>query len=233
MAVVSGMTKNGSARAFGPPTGDKAFDDWVAPQRTAAIARILKEVRKPSNGEIQLATDIYETYIEMRVKFGHEDSKATNRLKMVRRILGGLEKLTSLINADPYIRERVGQSLGVQPQPIVHLYFQSLRLENELVTAVKCWRSKKADLPKLRGRRPSELEWLAGVSLPLVYERHFRSRSGRSRSAKGEPGGPTVRFIEATLTELGLPYSPESIVRAFTRMAPLRKPPPWQEKEEK
>jgi hypothetical protein len=32
-----------------------------------------------------------------------------------------------------------------------------------------------------------------------------------------------VRFISATMKELGLPYSDESIVKAFSLRAPLRK----------
>ena len=57
------------------------------------------------------------------------------------------------------------------------------------------------------------------MALPLVYERHFLSQLVAPRNAKGEPGARCGRFrFEATMSELGIPYSPESIVRAFTRL---------------
>ena len=129
-----------------------------------------------------------------------------------------MEKQAALISADPYLSKAMGKAVGVAPPPILELHIELRSLEIQLSSLDKKWRSK-ADLPpELRGRRPSELEWLAGVALPLVYERHFLSRAGRSRNAEGEPGGPTVKFVEATLSELSIPYSPESIVRAFTRL---------------
>ena len=129
-----------------------------------------------------------------------------------------MEKQAALIRADPYISEAIGYPTGLVPQSIWMCISELRSLEYKLSLLAKKWRSK-ADLPpELRSRRPSEREWLAGVSLPLVYERHFLSPAGRSRNAEGKPGGPTVRFVEATLTELGLPYSSESIVRAFTRL---------------
>jgi len=55
--------KNAALAPFLPPIGDKWFDDWVTPQRTAAIARILRAVGKSADDEVQLATDIFEAYV--------------------------------------------------------------------------------------------------------------------------------------------------------------------------
>ena len=208
-----------------PPTGHEAFDAWVAPQRTAAISRILKAVHKKAVhktavDEVRLADDIFQADAENP----YQGSEASVRLKKVKRILKNVEKQAALIDADAYLKAILSdKKVGLGPlPPIWALLFELRSLENTLAYTAKESRSK-ADLPhELKGRRPSELEWLAGVSLPLVYERHFQFRAGRSRNAMGEPSGPTVRFIEATLTELGMPYSPESIVRAFSRLAPLR-----------
>jgi hypothetical protein len=103
--------------------------------------------------------------------------------------------------------------------PVHRLLFDLTIFENELISIAERRHSK---FPA-NSRRPSELEWLAGVSLPLVYERNFGAPAGRSRgSTSGNPGGPTVRFVAATLNEVGVSYSDESIVRAMTRLAAFR-----------
>jgi hypothetical protein len=221
--------RTAAAAAFVPPSGDKALNDLFAPLRAAAIARILKAVGKSTeNGgqlaigtdaEIQLATDIFEAYVATPIQLDpHEDSKATERLRRVKSIREAVEKQAALISADPYLSKAIGKAEGIKPPPILELHIELLTLETQLSLLADKWQ-RKADLPpELKGRRPSEPEWLAGVALPLVYERHFFSSAGRSRNAKGEAGGPTVRFVEATMSELGIPYSPESIVRAFTRL---------------
>ena len=203
--------------AFTPPTGEKAFDDWIAPQRTAAISRILKAVGKSPNSELDLATGIYHACVETQSKLDPLDgSKASNRLRKIKRIVKALQKQIAFVSADPYLKRRIKDANGVAPRPIVQLLFELQSLENEWSWLAKKWRSK-ADLPpSLKDRRPSELEWLAGVSLPLIYERNFLRRAGRSRTTTG---GPTVRFIAATLSELGLSYSNESILRAMSRLA--------------
>jgi hypothetical protein len=128
------------------------------------------------------------------------------------------EKQAALISADSYLSGAIGTAVGVKAPPIWDLRIQLQSLEIQLSSLAKEWRTKIDLPPELRDRRPSEPEWLAGVSLPLVYERHFHSPAGRSRNAEGTPAGPTVRFVGATLSELSIAYSPESIVRAFTRL---------------
>ena len=210
---------------FMPPTGDKAVDDWIGPQRKAAIARIVKAVNRSPGDEMRLAADIYEADIEASVvtdPFGA--SVAKRRLKKVRPILKAVGKLDALITSDPSIADKINSvPTPFHIAPVKQLLLAVRGLENELVRLVNK-RRNKGDLPAdLIGRRPSEREWLVGVSLPLVYERHFGLRPARSRNVEGQPSGPMVRFIEATLRELGSQeYKPESIVRGFSRLAVQR-----------
>ncbi len=208
---------------FLPSTGRKDLDEWIASRRAAAIARIIKAVGKNPHDKDQLAADIFDACVEMRGELDpFEARKALSRHRKVQRIRNGIEKYVALIDSDPHISTTINKPLGVQLSAIKQLLFELSVLENSLARRAEKWHGK-ADLPvKLKNRRPSELEWLAGVSLPLVYERHFLRRAGRSRSAEGEVSGPAVRFIEATLKELGRPYRPESIARAFSRLTALR-----------
>jgi hypothetical protein len=70
-------------------------------------------------------------------------------------------------------------------------------------------------------RIPTANEWLAGVELPLIFEEFFRRKEGRSR-IDGQPAGPTVRFVGAVMTKIGISFAQESIVRAMTGLAELR-----------
>ena len=207
---------------FLPPTGTEELDKWIAPRRAAAIARIAQAVGRVPHNEDQLATEIFDACVEMRSQLDPlEGRKASERLKKVRRILKGVRKYEELIDSDPHISAAINQAHGVKLPPAKELLLELIVLKSFLAKLAANWRDK-ADLPvDLRSRRPSELEWLARVSLPLVYERNFLRRAGRSRT-QGEVGGPCIRFIEATLKELGRPYSPESIARAFSRLARQR-----------
>jgi len=67
----------------------------------------------------------------------------------------------------------------------------------------------------------SAFDWLVGVRLATVYERHFGQPAGRSRMNNGQVGGPYIRFVQATLRELkilnrGKPYSRETIARSVS-----------------
>ena len=78
------------------------------------------------------------------------------------------------------------------------------------------------------GMTLSAFDWLVGVHLATVYERHFGQPAGRSRMNNGQVGGPYIRFVQATLRELGIlnrgkPYSRETIARSFSRARGSRK----------
>jgi hypothetical protein len=213
---------------FLPPTSTGESEEWIAPQRAAAIARIVRAVGKHVDNEIRLAGDIHQAYCEsetpsMLVLF--EGPQAQRRLKLLQRILKGVEKQAGLIESDPYVKHEINKVSSPFEIPTVqHLLLKLRNLEESLKWLAEQWRSK-ADVPENPwNRRPSQLEWLAGVLLPLVYERHFLRRAGRSRDMEsGEPSGPMIRFIEATLKELGEQiFKRESIARAFTRYTSQR-----------
>jgi hypothetical protein len=214
------------AAVFLLSTGNNELDAWVAPRRGAAIARITKTAGHSPENPDRLASDIFDACSALPAQLDPLQARtASQHLTKVRRILRAVEKQAALIDSDPDLHAAIKGSRGVQLSAFTELHFELQALESSLRLLAQKWRSK-ADLPvALKGRRPSELEWLAGVSFPLIYERHFLRRAGRSRKKEGEPAGPMVRFIEATLRELGISYSRESIVRAFTRLAALRPSP--------
>lgn len=62
----------------------------------------------------------------------------------------------------------------------------------------------------------SAVQWLAGVTLPEIYQRHFRRKGKRSRDNGGPASGPYIRFVSAVLGEFSItksdkPYSVETI----------------------
>ena len=207
-----------------------------------AIDRILEAVRKipPGLDRKALCADISDAYY-LRGHTLYGGSTAQKERDHLRRIRKTTEKLLKLLKADDAINagivgrlkkltpdwEKVAPPMGlpVAQRPIDYLsrmVSATADVECAADYMTKEWRTAHKRDPVFRGRRPTENEYLAGVSLPLVFEWHFRERAGRSRSEDSKPSGPMVRFINATMQELGLPFSDESIVRAFSLRAPLR-----------
>jgi hypothetical protein len=212
-----------------------------------AIGRILAAVGRgyipPELDRKALCADIADAYHSRRCAFDLADgSKAQDQLKQLRRIRKTAEKLASLLSAaditvnatiatcldkitPPWAKIAPPMGSPAAPKPVEQLdqWLRAIAMAEGLRErrAAK-WRTGHKHDPDLRGRRVTEKEWLAGVSLPLVFEWHFRERAGRSRSKAGKPSGPMVRFIGATMKELGLPYDAESIMRAYSLRAPLR-----------
>jgi hypothetical protein len=205
---------------FLPPTRTRDLDDWLAPAREAAIAYITDKVRRSPKDRDKLAEAIFDAFIELRGQIDPSESRgAPKRLRKIQQILKAVRKCAAWIDSDPYISKRINKYVGLVLPPVHRLLFDLTIFENELIVLAERRRSK---FPS-DSRRPSELEWLAGVSLPLVYERNFGHPAGRSRgSTSGDPGGPTVRFVAATLEAVGVSYSNESIVRAMSRLAAFR-----------
>ena len=199
---------------FLTPTRTGGLDDWIAPQREAAIASIIDKVRRSPEDRDKLAEAIFDAYIELPGLFDpSENREARKRLKKVQQILKGVRKCAAWIDSDPRISKRINKNGGLVLPPLQRLLFDLTIVENELIVLAE---RRRSQFPP-KSRWPSELEWLAGVSLPLVYERNFGQPAGRSRgSTSGKPGGPTVRFVAATLNEIGVSYSDELIVRAMS-----------------
>jgi hypothetical protein len=167
---------------FAPPGDDTALDEYFAKLRTPAVNRILEAVGKSVVNESQFGTDIFWACIATRRRLDLGDgAKAAERLHKVREIKNAVEKHASVISGDLYLGELNGK--------LSKLRIELQSLETELSSISDNWRSKADLTPELKGRRPSEPEWLTGVALPLVYERHFASPAGRSRNINGKPGG--------------------------------------------
>jgi hypothetical protein len=211
----------------------------------AAIERILTAVGKnhvlPGLDREALRVEIGHAYFERRRAFDpFRSSGARERLKRLRSMHKAAKKLRKLIDADSYIEAAIDyyvkkrwpspanpfdHSLPLAPPPAIR-FLEQLELaiadcEQRDARKAEKWRNAKRD-PRLDKRRPTEKDILAGVLLPLLFERNFLRHAGRSRGKSGPPSGPMVRFISAVMQELGLPYSDEAIVRAYTRRAPLR-----------
>jgi hypothetical protein len=105
----------------------------------------------------------------------------------------------------------------------------SLRAQTTIKELIYCATHFELELSKISAvvrprynRIPSAREWLAGVELPIIFEEFFNRKAGRSR-IDGVPGGPTVHFIAAVMSEIDSPLKRETIVRAMTTYSELRK----------
>jgi len=90
-----------------PPTGSKTLDDWIAPRRAAAIARIVKAVGQPPRDEMLMAADIFQASCEKPSALVLQEGSQAQLVKKVRRIRKSVEKQAALIEADPYIRTTI------------------------------------------------------------------------------------------------------------------------------
>ena len=147
---------------------------------------------------MRLAADIQEAYIGATVILDPlEISRAKSRLEELQRIIDAIKKLDALIASDFFISATINKvDTPFSIPPIKRMLLDARTLGNELTLFANEWERTKADLSYgLKNRRPSFFEWFAGVSLPLVYERHFLRPAGRSRNAEGEPSGPMVRLL--------------------------------------
>jgi hypothetical protein len=213
-----------------------------------AVDRILEAVGKqhipPNLDREALRIDIGRAYYSRDHAFDLcQGSEARERLDRLRRMHKAANELATLIEADDLARASINfglerlwrpilnpfgsSSLPLKLPPIVafleHLQRAIAQAEQLEQSKAKKWKTGHKRDPILRGRRPTGPEMLAGVYLPLIFEMHFLQRAARSRDKGGKPSGPMVRFIRATMRELGLQYSDESIVRAYSLRAPLRK----------
>jgi hypothetical protein len=78
----------------------------------------------------------------------------------------------------------------------------------------------------------SPLEWLAGVELPKIFEKHFGRPARISRDKNGAVGGPFVRFAAAALKELKIqnkdkPFAAETIADALANARNNRSRRTW------
>jgi len=229
-----------------PDCSSAEFVKLTKKANAEAIDRILAAVSEkhvpPGLDRKALCADIADAYHSRHAAVDLFDgAKAQAQLRLLGRIRKTAEKLASLlkkadVSLDARITfcleeitpasEKIAPPMGspITPKPIDQLngLLRAIAMtEGERERVAMKWRKAHKRARDLRGRRVTEKEWLAGVSLPLVFEMHFPQRAGRSRDEAGRPSGPMISFIAATMQELGLRYSPESIAKAYSLRAPL------------
>jgi hypothetical protein len=78
------------------------------------------------------------------------------------------------------------------------------------------WRPPKSNtrwkLPRVFEKTRSAVDWLAGIELPDIYQRHFRRRPTSWKDANGNIKGAYIDFAEAVLRELGIVPKKRSFV---------------------
>jgi hypothetical protein len=141
-------------------------------------------------------------------------ARARKRFERLKQILEAAEQLESLLKVQDDASHMIRKCFGEGPRVTV------IRLIGEVEALLHVL----SDHEPSQWGNPTTNEWLAGVELPCVFEEHFCRKPGASRNkAHREGDGPCVRFIKATMLELGKLYSPASILRAMTRHRALRK----------
>jgi hypothetical protein len=137
-------------------------------------------------------------------------------------------KLSSLLeDDDAWAAEAISSALAdinpIKITTVLRLIAAAAKKYNKLIKQ-PAWapEASKGVSAELGMNKLSAFDWLVGVRLARVYERHFGQRAGRSRMKDGQVGGPYIRFVQVTLRELGIlnhrkPYSREGIARSVSR----------------
>lgn len=167
----------------------------------AALDRIIAVVgREPDNRE-QLASVIEAAHCEYLLDKSWRGTEAAHTRKLLKRIRVGLAKSARLIASSSLIKRATSD-------------YDLAALINAL-RELEAWSAK----PKRKGRKPSAIEFLAGYQLAAIYDLIF----GAAKNGK------RVEFVEATLAELKLARSRETIITAMRRYTDTRKKFPWDE----
>jgi hypothetical protein len=171
--------------------------------RVAAIARIIAAVGKQPDDETKLAEDIEQAFVEFDIQSKVKRARGGDHGAKLRSLRKNLEKEIKLIKSEPFLKK----------------YADDLLLVVKALGWYETWRDRHAAQYRvIKGRKPSPLEWLAGVLLPIIYVNRFDAPVTFDRDDERKPHGALIGFIAAVLAELGLPYTAESIARAVTRL---------------
>jgi len=148
-------------------------------------------------------------------------ARARKRLKRLKQVRETAKQLASLLEVKDDASDMIENLWSKSARPLGEW---PLALVSRLIVDVVEASEHALSNPEPRQwANPTANEWLAGAELPCVFEEHFRREPGVSRNKTHKKGsGPCVRFIEATMRELGVCYSPASILRTMTRLRDLR-----------
>jgi hypothetical protein len=204
--------------------------DWVGPLRrflvdtssppVAAIDGILTQVGQkfvPADLDRPALRNAIAWAIETKDKIDKSRPGKRSRAlrKSVKRIREAAEALDTCLKENSDAWQRITRLLPSVPEDVMRIICAAQAMDQTLTE------SDEHTTAEYSLRIPTANEWLAGVELPLVFEEFFHRKEGRSRT-DGKPGGPTVRFVDAVMTEMGIPFSQESIVRAMTGLSEIR-----------
>jgi hypothetical protein len=181
------------------------------------LAKIIEAVGKNfvpaglDRSALRRAIDESEKHAEIVAvhRRGARARKLLQKLKQVHETAG---QLAVLLNTKDDASDLIQKLYGEWPKAMV----------SRLIVVVETLKQLLSDSKPSQWGNPSAKEWLAGVELPCVFKEHFHREPGGSRNKARKIGGPCVRFIEATMRELGKPYGPASILRAMTRLRALQ-----------
>jgi hypothetical protein len=139
-------------------------------------------------------------------------ARARKLLKRLKQVRETAELLAVMLDTKDDASDLIQELCGEWPKAMV----------SRLIVNVEALEQVISDGKPSQWGNPNANEWLAGVELPCVFEEHFHRKPGGSRNEARKAGGPCVRFIEATMRELGKPYDPASVLRAMTRLRALQ-----------
>jgi hypothetical protein len=182
-----------------------------------SLDKIIMAVRKKfepadlDRSALRHAIDQSEKRAEI-ISVHRRGASARKLLKKLKQVRETAEQLAGLLNTKDDASDLIQELCSEWPKAVV----------SRLIVNVEALEQVLSDGKPSQWGNPSANEWLAGVELPCVFEEHFHREPGGSRNKAGKVGGPCVRFIEATMRELGRPYDPASILRAMTRLRALQ-----------
>lgn len=184
---------------------------------TRGIARILNavgsDVTPPGLDRATLRRNLESGAIWYRTKVQLRPSERAKLQRQLRGIKIAAKKLASQLSDDGAWRELSAELPLNQDCPRAILKDLLEAIDRALLRRDGGTGTK--NLFKAR----SPFEWLVGMHLPRVFQRHFGRKPGFSRKDRA-PSGPYIRFAAQVLTELkvnnrGRPYKLAAIARAF------------------
>jgi hypothetical protein len=168
-------------------------------ERKAAVERVIEAVGSDPDSREQLVNDI-DAANHAFAMFDAVRRTEPRRKQEAERIAIAIRKLESLLDKYPHRKAAIGATLNFKGA-------LAALAEPEIG-------------PKLP-RRTTPIEYLVGVLLPRIFEDRFRLPSKWTRRG-GIPDGKVIDFIQATIGQLGVQCSRETIGSALSRMKPQR-----------
>lgn len=187
-------------------------------QRDKAIAIIISITGKEPDSRDLLARSINLASVAFAISDLTRQAKTGERAKGVKRVQKGIQKLEALVSKYPQAKEAIGASLNFKEA----LAALDLLLNRRPVLG--------GEIVGAEGRQPSQIEWLAGCFLPVIFEEQFGSPAKFSRNDDDVPHGPIINFVALVLLMLGWVCTPNLIGTAISqfRKAP-RQREAWRE----